>query len=218
MQRPDSRPHLELPENLQPEDPLDPTRLRWIFAGVVVLGLLGVWHVAQSQPGGVLVPEDPMQQDLAAGPSWSRDGYDFHALARYHIRARVLSTDRYYLDPSSAVSPLDLAVGWGPMSDSRALDGISISQRGRFFWWNNWKGELSSSTIVTHAANMHMIPASWGVRFDLMRVGRDDVVVLDGYLVQVTGPHGFHWRSSLVRDDTGDGACEVMWVEHVSTE
>jgi len=34
-----------------------------------------------------------------------------------------------------------------------------------------------------------------------------------GYLVDVTGPRGFAWRTSLTRDDTGAGACEIVYVE-----
>jgi hypothetical protein len=39
------------------------------------------------------------------------------------------------------------------------------------------------------------------------------VVALTGYLVEVRGPDGFRWRSSLTREDTGNGACELVWVE-----
>ena len=33
--------------------------------------------------------------------------------------------------------------------------------------------------------------------------------------VQVEGDDGFRWVSSRTRDDTGDGACEVIWVEQL---
>jgi hypothetical protein len=31
----------------------------------------------------------------------------------------------------------------------------------------------------------------------------------------VAGPRGFQWSTSLTRTDTGDGACEIMWVDTV---
>lgn len=49
----------------------------------------------------------------------------------------------------------------------------------------------------------------------LLAVRRHDLVTLEGYLVEVAGPEGYHWRSSLTRDDTGGHACEVMWVTSV---
>ena len=42
-----------------------------------------------------------------------------------------------------------------------------------------------------------------------------EFVRLTGYLVDVQGPGGFRWRTSLTREDTGDGACELMWIERV---
>src|SRR5438874_451071 len=44
-----------------------------------------------------------------------------------------------------------------------------------------------------------------------------ELIHLDGELVEASGQsmHGT-WRSSLRRDDTGNGACELLLVEHVS--
>ena len=38
-------------------------------------------------------------------------------------------------------------------------------------------------------------------------------MTIGGYLVDVAGPGGFAWNTSLTRNDTGDGACEIVWVE-----
>jgi hypothetical protein len=40
-------------------------------------------------------------------------------------------------------------------------------------------------------------------------------VRLSGYLVEVLGDDGWRWVSSLTREDTGTGACEVIWVEQI---
>ena len=34
----------------------------------------------------------------------------------------------------------------------------------------------------------------------------------------IRGNGGFPWNTSLRRDDTGDGACEIMWIEHLYVE
>jgi len=39
-----------------------------------------------------------------------------------------------------------------------------------------------------------------------------------GYLVNVTGPNGFNWNTSLRRDDTGNGACELFYVQALETK
>jgi len=38
-------------------------------------------------------------------------------------------------------------------------------------------------------------------------------VKLSGYLVDVRGDDGWSISTSMTREDTGAGACEVIWVE-----
>jgi hypothetical protein len=40
-------------------------------------------------------------------------------------------------------------------------------------------------------------------------------VELKGFLVEVQKNGDPPWRSSLVRNDQGDGACEILWVTDV---
>jgi len=47
-----------------------------------------------------------------------------------------------------------------------------------------------------------------------VRVGQ--VVALRGYLVRVQSPDGWRWNSSMTRSDSGNGACEVVWVRHIA--
>ena len=59
---------------------------------------------------------------------------------------------------------------------------------------------------------MHMVPANATVAADLARVGEGDRVRVDGWLVQLDRPGGWRWRSSLTREDSGGGACELVYV------
>ena len=47
----------------------------------------------------------------------------------------------------------------------------------------------------------------------VVRVG--EIVELRGRLVEASRADGWHWRSSLSRDDSGAGACELMLVEAI---
>jgi len=42
------------------------------------------------------------------------------------------------------------------------------------------------------------------------------IVALSGYLVRVQGPDGWHWNSSMTRSDSGNGACELVWVQDLA--
>jgi hypothetical protein len=83
-------------------------------------------------PPGRIAPDEPRQVDIQER-TWHRGDARFTALAQFDIRPRVLSKNRYHFDSEADLAPLDLALGWGPMSDSRIVDEFSISQGHRFY-------------------------------------------------------------------------------------
>jgi hypothetical protein len=190
----------------------------FLAAGLILL-VIFIFDIGGEvkRPPGVLVSEEPSQL-LVSGPSW-RIGRDrFNALARFRMRARVLRTERYWMGIESRFSPVDIAVGWGPMSDQRILDQLYLSQGRRFLEYRP-KGRsfpIPFAEMNSHSANMHMIPADKEVRKLLRVVRRGNIIDLDGYLVEVDPKEGGKWRSSLSRTDSGGGACEIVWVERLS--
>ena len=134
-------------------------------------------------------------------------------LAGFSIDARVLSRKDYAFDRESTLSPTDLALGWRRMRDDAVLSRLAISQSARWYHYR-WTGEppLPPYEIAQSSANMHMIPADEGVAAALHRVGEGDDVRIDGWLVQADAASGWRWRSSLTRDNVGNGACEVVYV------
>jgi hypothetical protein len=134
-------------------------------------------------------------------------------LATFSITARVLSRADYRWDPAAAISPVDLALGWGRMSDTAVLDKIEISQSVRFYNWRVREFPIPEREIIESSANMHLIPADSSIERAIDRVKEGDVVTFEGYLIEARWPDGGTWRSSLTRSDSGAGACEVVWVE-----
>jgi len=135
-------------------------------------------------------------------------------LANFEIEARVLSKRIYDSDAEAELAPVDLALGWGAMADSSVLDNLSISQANRFYRYR-WENEppLPPYEIASHSANMHLIPASTDLEQQLRGVSEGQVVHIVGHLVEARKPDGWRWRSSLTRDDSGAGACELIRVE-----
>lgn len=193
-------------------------RLRWLLIALV---LWGAWHHWQQRPvdtyrtPGITVAADPVQTSLASPVQFQKAGYRLQSLAGFEVEARVLSVEHYSLGRESDLSPVDLALGWGPMSDAGVLDRISISQGGRFYHWQVEEFPIPREAIETHSANMHMIPANRAIEDRLEQVRQGQIVRLRGYLVEATADDGWHWRSSTTREDTGAGACELVWVESV---
>ena len=188
---------------------------------VIALGFLVIrdWDSKPIEhPPGILVAERPVQVDLQ--PSmFMLDDYQLTRKASFEIRARVLSKEPYYLNRTADLAPIDLALGWSVMSDSAVLDQIEISQSAR---WYRTKYELpppvSDQQIISNSSNMHMIPARKNIERSLKKLREGDIVLIRGFLVDVDHDSGWHWRSSMSRTDTGDGACELVYVESLSVE
>jgi hypothetical protein len=63
-----------------------------------------------------------------------------------------------------------------------------------------------------------MVPANKKVKKTLKGLREGDLVTLRGYLVDVDHETGWFWRTSMSREDTGAGACEIVYVESVSVQ
>ncbi|WP_281647462.1 hypothetical protein [Parendozoicomonas sp. Alg238-R29] len=187
---------------------------RWFAVLAFCFGLYQWWSDRAVEHGpGVLVKEEPEQSRLYSSDPILHDGYKIQPLAEFSLEARVLGREDYSMGREADLSPVDLALGWGVMSDSSVLEHIDINQRGRFYYWRVQKFPVPRRQIETQSANMHMIPASDYVEDRLDDVVEGDIIQLRGKLVKVEAADGWRWQSSLTRNDTGGGACELIWVE-----
>ncbi len=191
------------------------------LAGLAAVILLGAWALwpsgAVSTRPGVLAAEDPLQTPCDP-QTWDVKGYKVSALAAFSLKARVLSTERYHFDREAELVPEDVAFGWGQMSDRRILERLDIDQSGRWYHWSCQEFPISRGNIETHSANMHLIPADAVVKRTILALRPGQVVALEGYLVRADSPDGWHWISSLTREDTGAGACELVYVQRLAVE
>ena len=168
-----------------------------------------------THPPGVLVPEAPVQKDIPARPLGQVGEWRITAVAEYHLRGRVLGTKRYRNGVQSGLVPVDVAMGWRKMSDQSVLDHLTISMTNRFFFYE-WTNEppIPPDEIKVSAANNHIIAANDGVRKVIRGLRTGQILAMHGYLVNANGPGGCTWNTSLRRDDTGNGACELFYVEN----
>lgn len=164
------------------------------------------------QPG-ILVKEQPEQITIKKPEPWMKDEFTITPLAEFHVKARVLSYENYHLGKESKISPVDLALGWGPMSDQINLDQIEIKQRNRWYFWKTKSLPAPQNIITSNSANMHIIPATEKIDDALNGIKRGSIIKLSGYLVTVKAKEGWTWKSSLSRNDSGEGACEIFWVD-----
>jgi hypothetical protein len=194
---------------------------RWILVLLFVLAGWGAIHWWRQRPllqaPGILAPDAPQQVDLDSGARLQRGDITLPTRASFELTARVLSREDYHYDAGASLAPEDLALGWGRMSDSAVLAKITISQSNRFYYWHVDAFPIPRREIETSSANMHMIPSDDLVRRSLARVRPGQLVHLKGFLVDASRPDGWRWHTSMTREDTGDGACELVYVESADT-
>ena len=165
------------------------------------------------RPGGVLAPEEPVQVNLPEEEYRPHGDFVIVKVARFEVTARVLGKERYWIGREAELVPYDLALGWGRMSDTAVLEKVSISQHGRYYFWSVREYPIPRAEIISSSANMHLIPSNDEIRDAIGSVRRGQVVRFEGYLSRVLGPNGWRWNTSMTRSDTGNGACELVWVE-----
>jgi hypothetical protein len=188
------------------------------FLAAVGLACLGYWYLNRpiTYPPGLLVADEPSQINLPKDTRpFSQGAFQLKPLAVFAIDARVLHR-KSYSDKGAALVPVDLALGWGPMSDQCVLDRMQITQSARFYWFEYLRPPISKEEIIAHSTNMHIIPATKEIASRCKSLRAGTLIHLRGELVEANGPQVPVWRSSLSRTDTGNGACELMWVKEMT--
>jgi len=192
---------------------------RFLLISLALLMLLSWWQWSGRDivhPPGILVSQQPVQTALEPGAAIMHGEFQLQRRAQFDVQARVLSTERYRWGREADLSPVDLALGWGPMSDQSILDQITITQGNRWYFTSyGLPPPLPQSDLIRNSSNMHMIPAEPWIEAELLALRRGDVVQLSGYLVDVQDSAGFTWRTSLTREDTGAGSCELVLVTFI---
>lgn len=186
--------------------------------GLVAALAGGCSNPLERVPPGPPLPA-PLQEELPSGAEPFRlEGFTVTPRARYHVEAIALITDTPD-DPWSHAAPVDVALGWGPMRAPALLGQLSFHLSRRYVSVR-WSGDfpLSSKQVMQNLANHHLVPHDAEVEDEIRAIRAGDRVVLDGLLVDLSAPGQPPMRTSLTRDDIGNGACEVMYVTRVSRQ
>lgn len=178
---------------------------------------------------GVLVEATPVIDASSARGAW-QDAYGFHyvALADFDFRAVVLARTNYMMGEFAGLSPTDLAIGWGELSDRDVYEQFRFEQlgsplAGRFVFPEIVPGTVMASRsirevnefLLAHLTHVHTIPGNARVRRRLAGIRPGQVAHVKGVLVEAVSPAGTIYRSSLALFDYN---CEIMWVDGIELE
>ena len=182
---------------------------RFFLIVLLVGGGYQYWHAHRSHAPATAVT-------ASIDREWNAYGHRIIPLEKFEFDARVLRTEHYSMDLEAQLARVDLALGWGPMADPAVLEKVSITQSNRFYYWRTDDFPIPRREIEINSANMHMVPASADVERTLNSIKPGQHVKFSGYLIEARAPDGWRWKSSLTREDTGQGACELVWVEKIA--
>ena len=196
--------------------------MNWKTFLFVALISYGAHHYFSNRPVSYIpysaVNQTPVQADIQqnSAANFKLNGYTITPLQDFEITARVLATEHYTFDREADLAKVDLALGWGPMSDDAVLKQIDITQSNRFYYWHVTTFPILREAIETNSANMHMVAADPQIEKILQSIRPGQSVHIIGYLIEAVADDGWRWKSSLSRQDTGMGACELVYVKTIS--
>lgn len=159
----------------------------------------------------------PIQKKLSKPmPFLYKEDYIITKVAKYDIKALILSKKKYWWFRSfGSIMPYDFALGWDIMSNPNFIKKIKVSQGNRWYQVTYPYG-YDHQKIMKSSANVHLVPANKEVLLKLQDYKKGDRIHLKGHLINIdylTDRIQRKTKTSLTRNDTGAGACEILWVE-----
>ncbi len=153
--------------------------------------------------------------------------YELEPLFNYQVDGLIVHKTDYRIfsiNKRTSVFPMDLCVIWGENVSSRVFQNkqLKFSQDFRFCMWH-WQGDVKVNS--DEIANVHLIVNDDNLLKKVESLFRGDQIRVKGKLVNVKaksiGKPGkydfdeFSMNSSVSRNDTGAGACEILYVEDI---
>lgn len=168
------------------------------------------------EPEQIMDPQEPFVLN------YRNDRYIIEPVATYDISGLIVThnditafDDIYHSE--NDVDVRDLCLVWG----SNVKDDVHL---GAHYWSEPWACHYQPKSWQdarrfnnTKLSNSHLLVASERIRRQLLSLHPGDQVQLRGWLINYRDGDGNLIRnSSLSRKDTGNGACETMFVEELN--
>lgn len=148
-------------------------------------------------------------------------GYEITPLFEYEINGLVVHTFDYSflgIYDTGSLFPVDLCLIWGSNLSSKVYQNKSLKFSQDYRWCNyRWRGNLEFNG--NEVSNNHLLIIDENLRRKAKSINPGDQVRVAGKLVNVLGESidggqgSVSWKSSVSREDSGAGGCEVIFVE-----
>lgn len=199
----------------------DGKKKRLIFLALLLALVLHLEVLSGRQityPPGILISSEPHIAPIKNPVPWKAGNKEIYPLAGFWLKGRVLCSERYSHDFLSDVSPIDIGLGWGPMSDQSVIDKLEFGQSNRILVFEPAdQKELPHGygTLWRYFKNVHTLPAGEDIRKKVCSVRIGDLIELSGFLVGIK-ENGRWMAISSMRKEWGldHTTCLIFWVTH----
>lgn len=204
------------------------TLLKWLVLSSFCLLLLALWKGKVLPPvaemDSVLLNEPRQTQITQAAFATSKGGvtYKVQPLYDYDLVGLVVSKhdaktwwDHLHRDWNDHLNIMDICVVWGNNISNGVYNDLSFSS-GQFTCnIRANSAEAYAAFDQTALSNNHLLTDQPALVKLIQKVEIGDQIRLRGRLSEYAHDHGFPFKrgTSLVRTDTGNGACETIFVD-----
>lgn len=205
--------------------------LKLMFYVLILSSTLAIysWQKKKTLPSKEFInsqlDQDPIQTPTTEKPfrfEYKGTNYLVEPVADYQLWGLVVSHndihamwDIYHDDTSVDIK--DLCVVWGANVKSEIYKQMEFWSEPWTCWHNTDSREIFNRFRQDQISNNHLLSSKESARDTIWEASIGDQIYIEGKLVNYTSPKtpGFMRKSSTIRTDKGDGACEVLFVENM---
>jgi hypothetical protein len=199
--------------------------ISYVFLASLAVFLLGLYKGdTLPPPSGLLsvLASEPVQRPVDRPPfdtTVNDVTYHIKPLYRYELWGLVVSRhhadsfiDYAHQEWGDHLNTVDLCVIWGKNAFSGVYEKAHFSS-GQWTCYVEYSAETGARFSWNEMSNNHLLVDRAAIRQQLKRARVGDQIHFRGYLVEYSHDGEFQRGTSTVRDDTGNGACETVFLE-----
>lgn len=204
--------------------PLKTINKLFFYVSLILL-LTSCWQRNDFPEDMLITPallEPPLQSAVSTPPfTVTNNGTDYHIKPRYayDLHGLVVSyahhNGNYSLHRlwNDHINVADVCVVWSENTNGSDLNNIK-------FWNGKFTCNFETSNAGTwtrfrknQISNNHLLTDDRHIRKAIKQVRIGDQIRIRGWLVNYSNDTGFSRGTSITRDDTGNGACETIYLQ-----
>ena len=204
--------------------------LKWLLVANVLLLGVALWQSDALPPPAELLPalQDEPAQQAVRQPAYTTNShgitYTIQPLYEYDLVGLVVSKhdtktwwDYLHREWNDNLNILDVCVIWGNNARSGAYADIAFSS-GQFTCnFSTHSDKAYAAFDQTAISNNHLLTDQPGIAKTMHAVRVGDQIHFRGHLAEYSHHQGMDFKrgTSTVRTDTGNGACETVFVDSI---